>query len=228
MQPPSPNQERGGSSEPDPAARCAVCASGERKTSVALSPLSLRLSVTGSQTNPRLTNWPTFKNTISHKNSQHLSENRILWPPGPTVPMQAGTFPGPPAASARAPWTRGGDPVSGARSRSGSQTPGREPRALLHGGSVCALPWPVSMTLCLVPPRRARAAGAAPLRPAPQQPACALRDGARPQKSAPSQLEPVRTPLSLEKVGCPGGLQPGEGAGEGAGEQPPRQGMEQP
>lgn len=84
------------------------------------------------------------------------------------------------------------------------------------------------MTLCLGPPRQARAAGAAPLRPAPQQPACALRDGARPQKSAPSQLEPVRTPLSLEKVGCPGGLQPGEGAGEGAGEQPPRQGMEQP
>lgn len=84
------------------------------------------------------------------------------------------------------------------------------------------------MTLCLSPPRRAGAAGAAPLRPAPQQPACALRDGARPQKSAPSQLEPVRTPLSLEKVGCPGGLQPGEGAGEGAGEQPPRQGMEQP
>lgn len=222
------SEEEARSLTPRPGRRCAVCASGERKASVALSPLSLRLSVTGSQTNPRLTNWPTFKNTISHKNSQHLSENRILWPPGPTVPMQAGTFPGPPAASARAPWTRGGDPVSGARSRSGSQTPGREPRALLHGGSVCALPRPVSMTLCLGPPRRAGAAGAAPLRPAPQQPACALRDGARPQKSAPSQLEPVRTPLSFKEVGCPGGLQPGEGAGEGAGEQPPRQGMEQP
>lgn len=153
MQPPSPNQERGGSSEPDPAARTPVCRlrfRGEEDVCRALA--TVIEAFRHRKPNQSLTDkLATFKNTISHKNSQHLSENRILWPPGPTVPMQAGTFPGPPAASARAPWTRGGDPVSGACSRSGAQTPGREPRALLHGGSVCALPWPVSMTLCLGP-----------------------------------------------------------------------------